>query len=224
MTARLSRRIASEALGTSFLLMAVVGSGIMADRLADGNTGLALLANSLATAFALVALITVFAPLSGAHINPAVSFSFALRNELPWSETAGYVAGQIAGGVAGVAIANAMFGEPWLAASTTARNGAPQLLGELVATFGLVGVIWGARPRGAFVVAWTVGAYIGAAYWFTSSTSFANPAVTIARAVTNTFTGIRPLDVGGFVLAQIAGAVLATLSFAWLLAEEETPS
>jgi glycerol uptake facilitator-like aquaporin len=220
MKATLARRLAAEALGTAFLLMAVVGSGIMAERLAGGSVGLALLANSLATAFALVALITALAPVSGAHINPAVSLSFGLRSELGWGDTAAYVAAQLGGGVLGVAVANAMFGEPWLAASNTVRGGAGQLLGELVATFGLVGAIWAARRQGAFVVAWTVGAYIGAAYWFTSSTSFANPAVTVARAVTNTFAGIRPLDVGAFVLAQLAGAALATLSFAWLLDEE----
>jgi len=212
----LARRVAAEATGTALLLAAIVGSGIMAERLAAGNVALALLANTLATAAALVALILAFAPISGAHFNPLVTLALAARGRLSRRDAGGYVAAQLAGAVAGVVVAHAMFGAPWLAASTHARSGAAQLFSEVVASFGLLSVILGserARP-GATPVA--VGAYIAAAYWFTASTSFANPAVTLARAATDTFAGIRPADVPGFVAAQLAGAALASAFFRWL--------
>jgi glycerol uptake facilitator-like aquaporin len=212
----LSRRAAAEALGTGFLLAAIVGSGIMGERLAGGSVGLALLANSLATGAALVALILAFGPVSGAHLNPAVTLAETLRGALPRADAVAYVAAQLAGAYAGVIAAHGMFGEPWLAASGHARAGPAQAFSELVATFGLVAVILGcarAQPR---AVAFAVGAYITAAFWFTASTSFANPAVTVARAVTDTFTGIRPADAPAFLAAQALGAVLATLCFRWL--------
>jgi glycerol uptake facilitator-like aquaporin len=212
----LSRRLAAEGIGTAFLLIAVVGSGIMAERLMNGNEGLTLLVNSIATGAALVALIVAFAPVSGAHLNPVVTLSFAMRRTLPWLEAALYTGVQCASAIAGVAVASLMFQEEVFVTATTTRGGLSQWLGEFVATFGLVSVIWGARSRGPFVVALVVGCYITSAYWFTSSTSFANPAVTLARAATNTFTGIHPLSVGAFVLAQVLGALTATALFAWL--------
>jgi glycerol uptake facilitator-like aquaporin len=213
----LARRLVAEGLGTSFLLIAVVGSGIMADRLFSGNTGLALLANSIATGAALVALIVTFGPISGAHINPAVTLAVASQKGLSWRDAGAYVGAQIAGAVVGVAVANAMFGEPVFAASVTVREGGGQLLGEFIATFGLLAVIWSATRRRPEAVAMVVGCYITGAYWFTSSTSFANPAVTVARALTNTFTGIRPSDVPGFLVAQLLGAAAATILLAWLV-------
>jgi len=210
-----SRRLAAEALGTAFLLAAVVGSGIMGERLAGGNAALALLANSTATGAALVALILAFGPISGAHFNPAVSLVAAGAGELPWRDLPGYVAAQVAGAFAGVGVANAMFELPAFFASQHVHHGAAQLASEFVATFGLIGVISGcARTPGS--AAYAVGAYIAAAYWFTSSTSFANPAVTLARAATDTFAGIRPEDVPAFVVVQLAGAGAAAVLWRWL--------
>lgn len=214
----LSRRVAAEAVGTALLLAAVVGSGIMGERLAGGNVGLALLANALATGAALVALILTFGPVSGAHLNPAVTLADAAEARLAWHEARSYVWAQVVGAVGGVALADLMFGEPPFSISHHARQGPAQLLSEFVATFGLVAVIRGSsRLRGATAVPFAVGAYITAAYWFTASTSFANPAVTLARALTDTFTGIRPADVPGFVAAQLLGAAAAAGFFRWLV-------
>ena len=212
----LARRITAEFLGTLFLLAAIVGSGIMGDRLSPGNVAIALLANSIATGAALMALILAFGPISGAHFNPVVTLADAWQGETVWRDVPLYISAQVAGAIAGVGVAHLMFGETLFLASTHARSGPAQLLSEFVATFGLLAVIWGCgRPRPA-AVPYAVGAYIAAAYWFTSSTSFANPAVTLARAMTNTFAGIRPLDVPGFILFQIAGAFSASLVFRWL--------
>ena len=210
------RRAAAELLGTAFLLMAVVGSGIMAERLAAGNVALALLANSLATGTALVALILTFGPISGAHLNPAVTLADAAQGGTPWSDVPGYCIAQIAGAFAGVGSAHLMFGLPLFFASHHVRNGGNQLCSEFVATFGLLAVIWGCARTRASAVPFAVGAYITAAYWFTSSTSFANPAVTLARAASDTFSGIRPADAPGFIIMQFAGAFAATLVFRWL--------
>ncbi len=212
-----SRRLVAEALGTSLLLATVVGSGIMAERLAGGNVALALLANTLATGAALVALILTFGPISGAHFNPAVTLADAWQRGLPWGEVPGYVLAQISGAFAGVAAAHLMFGEPIFSASTKVRAGAPQLFSEFVATFGLLAVIWGCSRRRAESVPLAVASYIVAAYWFTASTSFANPAVTLARAATESFAGIRPWDAPGFILAQLLGAMAATALFRWLV-------
>ena len=217
MTADLSRRLVSEAIGTAMLLAAVVGSGIMADRLSGGNDGVALSANAIATAAALVALILTFGTISGAHFNPAVSVADASQGGLRWHDVPAYVAAQVLGAVCGVWTAHAMFGERLLMLSVHARSGPAQLLSEYVATFGLVSVIWGCSRRRSEVVPFAVAAYIAAAYWFTASTSFANPAVTLARALTDTFAGIRPADVPGFIVAQLAGAATATLLFRWLV-------
>jgi glycerol uptake facilitator-like aquaporin len=215
----LSRRVTAEAIGTALLLAAVVGSGIMGERLAGGNVAIALLANTMATGAALVALILAFGPISGSHLNPAVTLSDASQGGLPWGEVPGYLTAQVAGALVGVAAADLMFGEPMFALSQHARHGAAQMLSEFVATFGLLSVVWGcSRLRSAVVVPFAVGAYISAAYWFTASTSFANPAVTIARALTDTFAGIRPGDVPGFIMAQLLGAGAATALFRWLLA------
>lgn len=211
-----ARRAAAEAIGTGFLLAAVVGSGIMAERLAGGNVALALLANAIATGAALVALILAFGPISGAHLNPAVTLADAARGGTAWYDVPAYLAAQIAGAFAGVACAHLMFGEPLLFASQHARSGPAQWWSEFVATFGLLTVIWGtARSRPGFVP-FAVAAYITAAYWFTASTSFANPAVTLARAASDTFAGIRPADVPGFIAAQLLGAAAAALLFHWL--------
>jgi glycerol uptake facilitator-like aquaporin len=199
------------------LLAAIVGSGIMADRLAGGNVAVALLANTIATAAALVALILTFGPISGAHFNPAVSIADATQHGLSWREVPGYVAAQVGGAALGVWIAHLMFGERLFMFSLHARSGPPQMLSEFVATFGLLSVIWGCSRRRSDAVPFAVAAYIAAAYWFTASTSFANPAVTLARALTDTFAGIRPVDVPGFLLAQLAGAATATLLFRWLV-------
>jgi glycerol uptake facilitator-like aquaporin len=213
----LAKRVVAEALGTFFLLAAVVGSGIMAERLANGNTALALLANSAATGAALIALIISFAPLSGAHFNPVVTLSFALRQDLLWREVAVYLPAQVAGGIGGVIAANLMFGLPAVFISQHPRTGTAQLFSEFIATLGLVSVILAASRSTVAVVAVAVGAYISAAYWFTASTSFANPAVTIARSLSDTFAGIRPVDAPGFVLAQLAGGIAATVLFGWLI-------
>ncbi|HKE85028.1 MAG TPA: MIP/aquaporin family protein [Vicinamibacterales bacterium] len=215
--ASLAQRLAAEAVGTAFLLAAVVGSGIMGERLAGGNVAIALLANTVATGAALVALILTFGPVSGAHFNPAVSIADASQCGIRWFDAGAYVIVQCVGAIAGVALADAMFGEPLFAWSTHVRSGWSQLLSEATATFGLLAVIWGCARRRSNAVAFAVGAYITAAYWFTASTSFANPAVTLARSMTNTFAGIRPADVGGFVAAQIVGATLATALFRWLV-------
>ena len=212
----LARRLAAEGVGTALLLAAVVGSGIMGERLAGGSVALALLANTVATGAALVALILAFGPISGAHFNPAVTLAEAAQGRTPWREVAGYVAAQLAGAFAGVLAAHLMFGEPLLAVSTHDRSGARQAFSELVATFGLVSVIFGCARRQPNAVPFAVGAWITAAYWFTASTSFANPAVTLARAITNTFAGIRPQDTPLFLAAQLVGAMLATGLFRWL--------
>lgn len=205
----LLRRAALECVGTAFLLAAIVGSGIMAQNLASGNVALALLCNTVATSGALVALVATLGPLSGAHLNPAVTLAEAAIGSRPWREVIPYVAGQLAGAIAGVAAANGMFGKPLLFPSHRARSSGPELFAEAVATFGLLFVIFlGSRARPA-VIPFTVAAYIAAAYWFTSSTSFANPAVTIARSLSDTFAGIRPADVPGFVGCEIAGALIA---------------
>jgi len=215
--ATLPRRLTAEALGTAFLLAAIVGSGIMGERLSGGNVGIALLANSLATGAVLAVLILVFGPISGAHFNPAVTLADASQRRVPWHEILGYVAVQIAGAFAGVAAANVMFGEPLFAASAHARSGLSQSFSEFIATFGLLLVIQGCMRSRPGAVPFAVGAYITGAYWFTASTSFANPAVTLARATTDTFAGIRPGDVPAFLLAQLIAAGAATALFRWLV-------
>jgi glycerol uptake facilitator-like aquaporin len=210
------RRAGAEALGTAFLLAAVVGSGIMGERLAGGNVALALLANALATGFALVALIIAFAPRSGAHFNPVVSAALALRGEFPGREVAPYVAAQLAGALLGVLAAHAMFELPLVQVSARARDGLAQGWSEVVATAGLVFVVLSCDRERPWAAPFAVGGYITAAYWFTASTSFANPAVTLARGLTDTFAGIRPQDVMPFVLAQVLGAGAALLADRWL--------
>lgn len=216
MRPNLPARIAAEFLGTAFLVAAVIGSGIMAERLSGGNVALALLANTLATGAALVALILAFGPISGAHLNPVVSVADALEGGLSASETLAYVLAQLCGGLAGMLSAHAMFGLPLFSLSHHARSGSAQLFSEFVATFGLLCVIWGCSRSRSSAVPFAVGAYITAAYWFTSSTSFSNPAVTIARSLSDTFAGIRPADVLPFIIAQFAGGVSATFLFHWL--------
>ncbi len=212
----MARRAVAEAIGTAFLLAAVVGSGIMGDRLAGGNVAIALLANTIATGAALVALILTFGPISGAHFNPAVTLADASQGGLAWREVPVYVTAQIIGAFTGVAAAHAMFGEPVFFASRHVRSGNAQLFSEFIATFGLLSVIWGCARLRSSAVPFAVGAYITAAYWFTASTSFANPAVTLARSASDTFAGIRPADTPGFIVAQLAGAAAATLVFRWL--------
>lgn len=212
----MNRKIVSEALGTALLLAAVVGSGIMGDRLAAGNVAIALLANTIATGATLAALILTFGPISGAHFNPAVTLADAMLGGLPWKHVPGYVAAQIAGGLAGVAAAHIMFGLPMYSISHHARSGFAQGFSEFIATFGLLSVIWGCSRFRSSAVAYAVAAYITGAYWFTASTSFANPAVTLARSLTDTFAGIAPADVPAFILAQLLGAAAATLVFRWL--------
>jgi glycerol uptake facilitator-like aquaporin len=216
MRANLSRRVAAEFLGTGFLVAAVVGSGIMAERLAGGNVALALLANTIATGAALAALILTFGPISGAHFNPAVSVADVLERGLGWGDGAAYIVAQIAGGVTGVIAAHAMFGLPAVSISHHARSGGAQVFSEFVATFGLMCVIWGCSRTRSSAVPFAVAGYITAAYWFTASTSFANPAVTMARSLSDTFAGIRPVDAPWFVAAQLAGAIAATILFRWL--------
>jgi glycerol uptake facilitator-like aquaporin len=211
----LLRRTVAEFAGTLFLLAAVVGSGIMGERLAAGNVALALLANTIATGAALVAIILAFGSISGAHLNPAVTLADAWQGGIPWRETPAYILAQIAGAFAGAIAAHLMFGFPILSASTHIRTGSAQLLSEFVATFGLFIVIWGCGRHRPTAVPFAAGAYITAAYWFTASTSFANPAVTLARSMSNTFSGIRPADAPGFIAAQLAGAAAATLLFRW---------
>ena len=213
----LTRRLVAEALGTAALLATVVGSGIMGETLSGGNVAIALLANAIATGAILVVLILVLGPVSGAHFNPAVTLAFLLRREIPPSDAALYVSVQVAGGILGVFAAHAMFDIAILQSSATARTGGGQWFAEVIATFGLVATILGAVRFRPEAVAYAVGLYITAGYWFTASTSFANPAVTVARALTDTFSGIMPAHAPGFILAQIAGAALATGVFAWLL-------
>ena len=215
----LGRRLAAEALGTAFLLATVIGSGIMGERLAGGNVAIALLANALATGAALVALIHAFGPVSGAHFNPAVTLVMAIRGELSRCDACAYAAVQVVAAFAGVAGAHLMFGEPLFAESLKVRTGGAQWWSEVVATFGLVAMILGCLRSRADAVPYVVGLYITAAYWFTASTSFANPAVTLARATSPTFAGIRPLDAPLFIVAQIAGALLAAVVMGWLLDE-----
>lgn len=216
--ATVARRAVAEALGTMLLLAAVVGSGIMGERLAGGNVGLALLANTIATGAALVALILTFGPISGAHFNPAVTLADAWQGGINWRHTPAYIGAQLLGAFAGVALANLMFDLPVFFASRKERAGASQMFSEFIATFGLLAVIWGcARRQRAAVVAFAVAAYIVAAYWFTASTSFANPAVTLARSVSDTFAGIRPADVPAFIVAQLSGAAAATALMRWLV-------
>jgi glycerol uptake facilitator-like aquaporin len=222
-SATLARRIVAEGLGTSFLLAAVVGSGIMGERLAGGNVALALLANTLATAAALVVLILTFGPMSGAHFNPAVTLAFALRGEFRWTEVPAYLAAQLTGACLGVAAAHLMFELPLLSFSAHARTGPAQIFSEFVATFGLIGTIVAVARQHASAVPYAVACYIGAAYWFTASTSFANPAVTFARSLTDSFAGIKPADVPAFILAQLAGAAVAIAVFAWLLRRRRAP-
>ena len=205
----LSEAVAVECLATAFLLIGVVGSGIMAERLCGGNIGLALLANAIATGGALVALILAFGPRSGAHMNPAVTLAAALTGGLRWHTVPAYIVAQVVGAIIGVWLAHVMFELPVLQFSTHVRAGVGQWVAEVIATFGLLATIWGCRAHAAPVTAFAVAAYITGAYWFTASTSFANPAVTIARSLTDTFAGIRPVDAPGFILAQLAGVVLA---------------
>jgi glycerol uptake facilitator-like aquaporin len=214
----LTRRMTAEAVGTSMLLATVVGSGIMGERLSGGNVAIALLANTLATGAILVTLILTFGPVSGAHFNPAVTLADASQGGLEWRHVPAYVLAQVAGAFAGVAAADVMFELPIFFASRRVRAGGAQLFSEFVATFGLLAVIWGCvRLKQKSVVPFAVAAYITAAYWFTASTSFANPAVTLARSVSDTFAGIRPADVPGFIVAQFLGAAAATLLFRWLI-------
>jgi glycerol uptake facilitator-like aquaporin len=217
MTPTLLRRSVSEFLGTGFLVAAVVGSGIMGERLAAGNVAIALLANTIATGAALVALILTFGPISGAHFNPAVTFVDAIENGVSWKDAACYIPAQCLGGIGGAVAAHVMFRLPLISISQHARAGSAQLFSEFIATFGLLSVIWGCSRLRSEMVAFAVGAYITAAYWFTASTSFANPAVTIARCLTDTFAGIRPADVPWFIVAQFLGAVAATILFRWLV-------
>jgi glycerol uptake facilitator-like aquaporin len=210
--ATIAQRLSAEALGTAFLLAGVVGSGIMAERLADGNQALALLCNTLPTGAILTVLILALGPVSGAHFNPAVSLAFALRGELGRGTAAAYIVVQLVGAVAGVVVAHLMFDLAALQAGTNVRTGPGQWLGELVATFGLVLTILACLARNSAAVPYAVGLYITAAYWFTSSTSFANPAVTVARAFTDTFAGIAPPDAPAFIIAQLAGAGIAVVA------------
>jgi len=213
----LPKRAVAEFAGTAFLVAAVVGSGIMAERLSGGNIALALLANTIATGAVLIALIFTFGSISGAHFNPVVSLADALERGLPWREVPSYIAAQLVGGVTGTVIAHLMFALPLYSFSLHVRSGASQVFSEFIATFGLLSVIWGCSRLRANSVPFAVGTYITAAYWFTASTSFANPAVTIARALSNTFAGIRPVDVPVFIVAQLGGGIAATLLFRWLV-------
>ncbi len=215
-----TRRLVAEALGTAILLATVVGSGIMGERLADGNTALALLGNTLPTGAILVVLILIFGPVSGGHFNPAVTLSFFIRREIALSTSLLYVVVQVLGGVAGVMVAHVMFELPVVQVSETVRTGSGQWLSEAIATFGLVAAILGTLRFCPVAVPYAVGLFISAGYWFTASTSFANPAVTIARSFTDTFSGIQPGHAPAFILAQVVGAVAATVLFAWLLQSE----
>lgn len=218
MSTELPRKLVAEAIGTALLLATVVGSGIMGEKLAGGDVAIALLANTVATGAGLVALILTFGPVSGAHFNPAVTVADASQGGMPWSEVPGYIVAQVLGAFGGVGVAHLMFEERALFfASQHVRTGPAQWVSEFVATFGLLSVIWGCARRRPGIVPFAVGAYITAAYWFTSSTSFANPAVTLARAASDTFAGIRPVDAPGFIIAQLFGAAAATWLFRWLV-------
>lgn len=219
----LSRRLTAEALGTGLLVATVVGSGIMADKL-TADTALSLLGNTLPTGAILVVLITILGPISGAHFNPAVSLVFALRRDIDWSTAGLYTIAQIIGGIAGTIAAHLMFGLPLIEASLTERTGGAQWFAEAVAAFGLIATILGGIRFATSSVPWLVGLYITAAYWFTASTSFANPAVAIARSLTNTFAGIRPIDLPGFIVAELAGAVIGLVLMSWLLRQEPEPA
>lgn len=210
------RRLAGEATGSLLLAATVIGSGIMAEQLADGNSAVALLANTAATVAVLAVLINLLGPVSGAHFNPAVSLAMGLRGRLPWREVGAYALVQVAGCCAGAVLAHAMFELPLIQPSLHVRTGASQWLAEIVATFGLLLVVLGHRR--ADDAPWLVAAWIGAAYWFTASTSFANPAITVARSLSDTFAGIRPQDVGGFVAAQLVGTALALVMSRWMFA------
>jgi glycerol uptake facilitator-like aquaporin len=218
---KLPQRIVSEFVSTALLLAAVIGSGIMGERLANGNIAIALLANTLATGAALVALILTFGPISGAHMNPVVTLSAASCRDLSWAHVPFYMGAQLLGAFAGTMAAHLMFGLPLFFVSHHTRAGLPQMFGEFVATFGLIAVVWGVVKTRPSAVAFAVAAYITSAYWFTSSTSFANPAVTLARSVSDTFAGIRPADAPAFIVAQLAGATAATLLFRWLKRPED---
>jgi glycerol uptake facilitator-like aquaporin len=218
----LARRATAEAVGTALLLAAVVGSGIMAGRLAGGNVAIALLANTLATGGALAAIILAFEPISGAHLNPAVTIVDAWQHGIGWRDVPAYIGAQIVGALAGVAAANLMFGLPLFFVSHRVRTGSGQWLGEFIATFGLVAVMWGCSRSKPTVTPFALAAYIIGAYWFTSSTSFANPAVTIARSLSDTFAGIRPIDAPCFIIAQVLGASAATALFAYLMPSSKT--
>ena len=213
----LSRRAVAELIATALLVAVVIGSGIMGESLAGGNLAVALLANTMATGAGLVMLILTFGPISGAHMNPVVTVADASHGGTPWREVPVYMVAQVAGGLLGTACAHLMFGKPIFFASQHARAGAAQLFSEFVASFGLLSVIWGTSRSRPAAVPYAVAAYITAAYWFTASTSFANPAVTIARAASDTFAGIRPADAPGFIGAQAVGAAAATLLFRWLV-------
>ena len=214
----LPKRLAAEGVGTALLLAVVIGSGIMGERLSVGNAAVALLANSIATGCGLVVLIVVFAPVSGAHFNPLVTLVAAMERGLAWRDVAPYVVAQIIGAFAGVAVAHLMFNEPILSASEKIRTGIGQWSGEIIATFGLIVAILACGKHRAAATPAVVALYITGAYWFTSSTSFANPAVTLARAASNTFAGIRPADAPGFIVAQVGGAMLALVFMRWLFA------
>lgn len=218
----MARHLAAEALGAALLLAVVVGSGIMGERLSDGNAAIALLANALATGAGLVVLITIFGPVSGAHFNPAVTAVFALRGDMAWRNAGAYVAAQVVGAILGVWCAHLMFGEAVIQVSTNLRAGPAQGFSEVVATFGLIAAIIGGLRARPDAVPWLVGLYITAAYWFTASTSFANPAVTLARALTDTFAGIAPTSVPGFLGGQVIGALLAALLCGWLFRQERS--
>ncbi len=213
------RRLIAEWVGTFSLLATVVGSGIMAERLSGGNVAIALLGNTIPTGAILVVLILCFGPISGAHFNPAVTLAFAIRKEITAKDSVFYVLAQVAGGIAGVLVAHVMFAHPIFDPSTNIRTGLGQWVGEFVATFGLIGTILCCLKARAAAVPYAVGLYITAAYWFTSSTSFANPAVTIARGFSNTFSGISPADVAAFIAVQLFAAVLATYFYRWFLKE-----
>ena len=213
----LTKRAVAEAVSTALLLATVVGSGIMAEKLAGGNVAVALLANTVATGAGLIALILTFGPISGAHMNPAVTLVMASQRVLPWRDLPAYLIAQVTGAFAGVALAHVMFAHALFTASPHARGTSGEIISDAVATFGLLAVIWGVSRHRPHAVPYAVGAYITAAYWFTASTSFANPAVTMARAATDTFAGIRPADVPAFIVAQLVGAFAATYLLAWLV-------
>jgi glycerol uptake facilitator-like aquaporin len=210
-------RLAAEFVGSAFLVAAVVGSGIMGERLSGGNVSIALLANTLATGAALVALILTFGPISGAHLNPVVTLADAIEHGIPWPDALAYIIVQCTGGIAGAIIAHLMFGLRWYSLSSHSRHGWSLILSEFIATFGLLSVIWGCSRLRSGAVPFAVASYIVAAYWFTASTSFANPAVTIARSLSDTFAGIKLSDVPPFIAAQLAGALAATFLFRWLV-------